>query len=52
MATGSGEEDTMIHGEGRDAERKAEREDRKKGIGIREKIGRGKGRGISERLPG
>jgi len=45
MATGSGEEDTMVYGEGRDTERKVESE--KKGMGIREKIRREKGRGLA-----
>jgi len=34
MATGSGEKDTLVYGEGRATERKVEREGGKKGLGI------------------
>jgi len=47
-----GDENTLVYSKGRIAERKVEREGRKKGVGIRDEIRRGKGREVSERMLG
>jgi len=46
MTIESGNEDTLIYGKGRTVKRKVELESRKEGVGIREKIRKGKGRGV------
>jgi len=50
IVTGDGDEDTMVYGERGTAERKVESDGRKEGMRLQEKIGRGKSKGVSERM--